>query len=219
MAYERSLRLLKPEKALLSYKAMVLIFLWRFVVIGCRVLAFALFTSQCKYWIFVVAACHWLVMICWISTQKMTFCNDEQKNTKCLETLVDMVIAVLYIYCFLNVKEGQTRLRYVIYYTIIYVENLIMTLLLYIFAHTGNSWYFKPALVCIIGGFILGISFHIIYYLKCHPNNYSEYHKSIQLCLKCSEMMNKNRTNHHDRNTGNSDANLLNDKLLPLWLV
>ena len=167
-------------------------FLWRFLTIGCRVLALALFASKLTIWVFVVAGCHWIVMFVGLLLQKTNFCDGKMKNARCQEVFFNMIMAAVYIFSYVNVKEGHTRLRYVIYYTIVYAENLGMVLFWYMFAHTDSAWYLKPSMTLIVGGFFLGIMFQIIYYMCFHPNNFPPFapHYRIRWCITCDEAMN-----------------------------
>ena len=197
-SYHRLLRLSIPGKAKISYAGMALQFIWRIFTIGCRVLALALFASTLTYWVFVLAACHWFSMFFWLLVQNTSFCNPKMRCAKCQEVFFNMVVAAVYIYCYVNVSEGHTRLRYFVYYCIVYLENGTMCLLWYVSANTRDSWYMKPALALIFGGFFLGILFQLIYYKWWHPNNYNPYvkYKRIKTCLSIDELLNRKPRRH-----------------------
>ena len=178
-------------------------------------LALALFASKLTIWVFVIAGCHWMVMFIGLLLQRTSFCDGRMKNARCQEVFFNMVMAAVYIFSFVNVKEGHTRLRYAVYYTIVYVENLGMTLFWYMFAHTDSSWYLQPAMALIIGGFFIGIVFQVIYYMFLHPNNFPPYARNykIRWCITCDEAMNIEVERHLDVSPDNqAEHQLLNDK-------
>ena len=155
-------------------------------MVGCRILCMALFASVYGYWIFVVCACHFLVMFVWMCWLRTKFCSN-----KCLEILFNVVIAAVQIFCFINVVEGHTRLRYLLYYAIVFSENIGLTFGWYIFAHTQDYWYVVPATSIIVCGFIVGIFFQILYYVFFHPNNYPPYNRRhrIRICVPLQELL------------------------------
>ena len=159
-------------------------FLWRFFVIGARVLALAVFASQFQIWVFVIVGVHWIAMVTWIQLQRAKFC---QAGPAWQEVCFSMVAATIHIFCFFNLKEGHTRLRYAVYYFIIYTENMIMALLWYMVTQTQEFWYHIPCMVMILLGFIVGVVLQIIYYLKFHPNNKIT-GKEIKFWVPCGDL-------------------------------
>ena len=147
-------------------------------MVGSRILCLALFASVYGYWIFIVCGCHWFIMLVWMLWLKSNFCSS-----RCLEFFFNMVIAAVHVFCFVNVIEGNTRLRYLLYYTIIFSENIGLTFGWYIFAHTESIWYLEAAISIIIGGFFLGLFFQILYYVFFHPNNYPPFHRHKRIRL------------------------------------
>ena len=194
-SYHRLLRLflhLRDNKAVMSYGGMVLQFVWRLFTIASRVLALSLFASALGYWVFVVVACHWLSMFTWLLLQKTDFCSAEAHCNKCQEIFFKVVLAAVYIFCYVNLTDGHSRLHYSIYYVVVYLENFFMCMVWYVFAHTENKWYTHPSLLLIFVGFLVGIFFQVVYYLWCHPNNGSDNdHPHIKLCLTIDELLNR----------------------------
>ena len=165
-AYHRALRFSLPSKYNMTWTGVILQFLWHFFTIGARIIAIAMFASYFKAWIFVLAGAHWCAMLVWILIQSTSFCD-----TKCAEFFFNVVAALVYVFCYFNLTEGHTRLRYLFYYTIVYSENAAMILVWYIFTQTLDIWYHSYAMVAVLAGFFIGIFFQVVYYLKYHPNN------------------------------------------------
>lgn len=170
----------------------VLQFFWRYFTIGTRVLAMALFASVFTWYIFIFCGIHYVIVFTWILLQNTSFFLDENNKRKpCAEFLFDIVVAWIHLYCFFNVKEGHTRIRYIIFYTIVYVENLILTFSWFIKTQTDDLPYHTPALLLVVIGFWVGMFFMLLYYLRFHPNDYPLVHeeKKIRFWIPCSELL------------------------------
>lgn len=166
VVYQKTLRNVLPNKRALSYRAMVPMFLWRLFTIGARVVCFALFASAFSYWIFIVVGCHWWVMFVWVFLQKNKLCTNSAG-----EVFFKVVMATVHVFCFFNLCEGRTRLRYAIFYTLVYLENMAMMVAWHRFLPTESPWYVLPAMVSVLGLFFVGVLFQVVYYVRCHPNN------------------------------------------------
>ena len=190
-AYHKALRLSLQDKANMTWTGVALQFFWRFFTIGARILAMALFASHVSPWVFAAAVCiHWIVMLIWCFTKSTNFCVHRWQ-----EPLFNMVMAVVYIFSFLNLLEGHTRLRYLIFYSVVYAENLGMIMLWYAMEGTNMKWFHTAAMVAILLGFFVGICLQVIYYRFFHPNRYPPFssiqEKQIFCCISCSEMCNR----------------------------
>lgn len=96
---------------------------------------------------------HWSVMTFWIILQKTTFCSN-----KCEETLYNVVMGFVYCFCYINLQEGNTRYRLMIFYTLIITQNF-GSLLLYVLLSDSvqlNRPWSIGATICIIGGTLIG---------------------------------------------------------------
>ncbi len=173
-AYHRALRCSLMEKANMSYEAMGLYFLWRVFTIGARVVALAMFASRFQLYVFIITTSHWMGMLTWIRFQETKFCMSNRE-----EIFFNIVASVVYIFCYFNLVEGHTRLRYLFYYIIVYAENAAMILTWYFLTQTQDMWYHMPAIAIVLGGFFIGIIFQVIYYIHFHPNN-----KYPSICIK-----------------------------------
>ena len=168
-AYHKALRASLPHKENMSYTGMALQFLWRFFIVAARVIALALFAARFKAWVFIVIASHWMTMFFWIRFMQTKFCD-----TRAEELGFNLVSAAIYIFCFLNLTEGHTRLRYLFYYLITFLEDAVLISVWYLLTQTKYVWYQRPAIFAVFSGYVIGILFQILYYLKAHPNNYAE---------------------------------------------
>ncbi|XP_076308740.1 XK-related protein 4-like [Tachypleus tridentatus] len=167
--YHRALRQSVESKRNITWRGMSVQFLWRYCTTAARVLSLGLFASEYGYWMFPVCIGHWGIMTVWVMHQQTSFCDSETgEKRQCEEYLFNMVIGAVYLFCFLNVKDEPTRLKYLTYYIIVFIENSSMIILWYL--RTDPSlWYHLPALICVFVSFSLGITFMLLFYRFCHP--------------------------------------------------
>uniref|UniRef100_A0A7M4E266 XK-related protein n=1 Tax=Crocodylus porosus TaxID=8502 RepID=A0A7M4E266_CROPO len=164
-SYHKLLRDSRDDKKSMSYRGALIHLFWRLFTISSRVISFALFASifQLYFGIFVVV--HWCAMAFWIIHGGTDFCMSKWE-----EILFNMVVGIVYIFCWFNVKEGRTRYRMFAYYTVVLTENAALTLLWYFYRdpNTTDS-YAVPALCCVFLSFAAGIALMLLYYGVLHP--------------------------------------------------
>ncbi|XP_048406233.1 XK-related protein 7-like [Stegostoma tigrinum] len=165
-SYQKILRESRDDKMPMSYKAAITQILWHLFTIAARVIAFSLFASvfQLYFGIFIVS--HWCIMTFWIIHGETDFCMSKWE-----EIIYNMVVGIIYIFCWFNVKEGRTRCRMLIYYFITFCENAALTVLWYLYRDSRTTDFEALIIVCVVfSSFALGIFFMFIYYGALHPN-------------------------------------------------
>ncbi|XP_065547818.1 XK-related protein 7 [Lathamus discolor] len=166
-SYQKVLRDSREDKMPMSYKGAVVQILWHLFTIAARAIAFALFASvfQLYFGIFIVT--HWCIMTFWIIQGETDFCMSKWE-----EIIYNMVVGIIYIFCWFNVKEGRSRYRMCIYYIITLSENAALTILWFLYYDRETTSDFDALiLVCVVSSsFALGIFFMFIYYCLLHPN-------------------------------------------------
>ncbi|XP_038225921.1 XK-related protein 7 [Dermochelys coriacea] len=166
-SYQKVLRDSREDKMPMSYKGVVVQILWHLFTIAARAIAFALFASvfQLYFGIFIIT--HWCIMTFWIIQGETDFCMSKWE-----EIIYNMVVGIIYIFCWFNVKEGRSRCRMAIYYTITLAENAALTGLWYMYYDRQATADFDALIiVCVVSSsFALGIFFMFIYYCLLHPN-------------------------------------------------
>uniref|UniRef100_A0A663MHY0 XK-related protein n=1 Tax=Athene cunicularia TaxID=194338 RepID=A0A663MHY0_ATHCN len=164
-SYHKLLRDSRDDKKSMSYRGALIHLFWRLFTISSRVISFALFASifQLYFGIFVVV--HWCAMAFWIIHGGTDFCMSKWE-----EILFNMVVGIVYIFCWFNVKEGRTRYRMFAYYTVVLTENATLTLLWYFYRDPDTTdSYAVPALCCVFLSFAAGIALMLLYYGVLHP--------------------------------------------------
>lgn len=198
VGFQRALRLSHyPDRAPLTRPGMAAQFAWRLFTTAARVLAFVMFASHFKAFLFAIVGGHWMLMLACMCLQHTDYCtlqsSSGKKHPSCfLEMLFRMMAAFIHIFCFFNLIGGHTRLRALVFYTLIYIENAIMIVAWYIGGSTQfeQTWYVVPVFVMVFVGFLCGILFMFIYYVYCHPNKHSTNprHQKIKPWVKCEHL-------------------------------
>ncbi|XP_037136152.1 XK-related protein 7-like [Syngnathus acus] len=165
-SYQKVLRDSRDDKLPMSYKAVIAQILWHLFTIGARTVAFALFASvfQLYFGIFIVS--HWCIMTFWIIQGETDFCMSKWE-----EIIYNMVVGIIYIFCWFNVKEGPSRLRMTVYYTVTLAENVALTAAWYTYRGPHTSDSYALVVVCLVAcSFALGTFFMLVYYCWLHPD-------------------------------------------------
>ncbi|XP_044604322.1 XK-related protein 7 [Equus asinus] len=164
-SYQKVLRDSRDDKRPLSYKGAVAQVLWHLFTIAARSLAFALFASVYKLYFGIFIVAHWCVMTFWVIQGETDFCMSKWE-----EIIYNMVVGIIYIFCWFNVKEGRSRRRMTLYYCIILLENAALTGFWYSSRNFATDFR-SLILVCVVASsFALGIFFMCVYYCLLHPN-------------------------------------------------
>nr|XP_056710503.1 XK-related protein 4 [Euleptes europaea] len=165
-SYQKALRDSRDDKKPISYMAVIIQFCWHFFTIAARVITFALFASVFQLYFGIFIVLHWCIMTFWI-----VHCETEFCITKWEEIVFDMVVGIIYIFSWFNVKEGRTRCRLFVYYFVILLENTALSALWYLYkAPLISDAFAIPALCVVFSSFLTGIVFMLMYYAFFHPN-------------------------------------------------
>lgn len=171
VCYSKALRDLRDNARDLPWLGFTCQVLWRGCMITSRVVALVLFASHFKQWMLLAIAGHWMLMALWLSCQRTQFCIDENgREHPCKEKIFNSIIAFIYIFCFFNTKEGMTRKRIVLYYSVMLVENSLLISMWYP-NRTLNSAMTYASLAIVWGGFVFGVIFMILYYRFYHHSH------------------------------------------------
>lgn len=103
-SYQKALRESRDDKKPISYLAVTIQFCWHFFTIAARVITFALFASVFQLYFGIFIVLHWSIMTFWIVHCETDFCISKWE-----EIVFDMVVGIIYIFSWFNVKEGRTR--------------------------------------------------------------------------------------------------------------
>lgn len=176
VSYHRSLRNSREDKSKMSLKSVPFYFLWRACETGGRVLCIAMFASAFEVWVFGILLFHWVVASCWLINQRTAFYAH-----RCLEKVFNIICGYVMLFCFLNLREGHTRYRFLIFYIIFYIENFFMLAFWFRFTSDLGKWFHLWGFIVVLIFFIMHIVFQLLYYAFFHPTG------NIQNCLSCDK--------------------------------
>ncbi|XP_041953575.1 XK-related protein 7 [Alosa sapidissima] len=165
-SYQKALRDSRDDKLPMSYKAAVVQMLWHLFTVGARTIAFALFASifQLYFGIFIVA--HWCAMTFWIIQGETDFCMSKWE-----EIIYNMMVGIIYVFCWFSVREGPTRCRLVLYSLIVLAENVTLTAAWFLYRGSRTSDFYAVVVVCVVAcSYALGTFFMFVYYCLLHPD-------------------------------------------------
>jgi hypothetical protein len=130
---------------------MVIQFFWRLFSIASRVLVLGLFASEFRFYVAIICFVHWIFMFFWIVSMRTSFCDS-----RCEELGYNAILAVMFIFCYLNPVDSPTRKRYAFHYTIIFIEDIILLSLWYIWCDP-SKWYHEIALFVYFSCFFMAL--------------------------------------------------------------
>lgn len=165
-SYQKVLRDSRDDKLPMSYRAVIVQILWHLFTIGARAMAFALFASvfELYFGIFIVA--HWCVMTFWIIQGETDFCMSKWE-----EIIYNMMVGIVYVFCWFSVREGRTRCRMLIYSVAVFAENVALTVAWYLYRGQRTSDFDAVIVVCVVASsYALGTFFMFVYYCLLHPD-------------------------------------------------
>ncbi|KAJ8717190.1 hypothetical protein PYW08_005589 [Mythimna loreyi] len=148
-----------------SWSSLLLKLIWHFGMLIGRIPGILLFSVIFGIWTLVPLGLHWFAMTFWIVVQKTTFCPNKLE-----ETLYNVVMGFVYCFCYINLREGHTRYRLMLFYTLMISQNFGSLFLYVLISETERqkkSWSIAAA-ICIIFGTIVGILSMILYYRYFH---------------------------------------------------
>ncbi|KAG8198898.1 hypothetical protein JTE90_015110 [Oedothorax gibbosus] len=162
-SYQRALRYSLEDKKNLTICGTAVQVVWHFFDIASRVIALGLFASVFPNYMFIVCAAHYVVMFIWIRIMGTNFCDS-----KCGEFFYNIVLGIIFIFCYFNPKDSPTRRRITFYYVLAFLENSAFMSCWFIFSAAHVSYKY-PSMFMQFLSFVLGIVIMIIYYLLLHP--------------------------------------------------
>uniref|UniRef100_A0A3Q3IJM5 XK-related protein n=1 Tax=Monopterus albus TaxID=43700 RepID=A0A3Q3IJM5_MONAL len=164
-SYHKLLRDSRDDKKSMSYRGALVHLFWRLFTISSRVLSFALFASVFHIYFGIFVVLHWCAMAFWVIHGGTDFCMSKWE-----EVLFNMVVGVVYVFCWFSVREGRTRYRMVAYYTVVLLENAILSSLWYAYRDPATTDAYASFALCgVFLCFASGVACMVLYYGVLHP--------------------------------------------------
>lgn len=171
--------------------AKVAIFNWNGFIIAARIIALGAFASHPQFglYVFMVVGAHWVVMWIWIGVQRPVLGEDTSTQSeeqgkekgsgsgnsapkwrqiviKLFWVYYYVIVGMVQLFTFYNIKSGHTRYRLLFYYGLVGTESLALVLVYHFFTQAWPS----PLVVTLeCSGLAIGVTWMLLYYLILHP--------------------------------------------------
>ncbi|XP_053394477.1 uncharacterized protein LOC123524753 [Mercenaria mercenaria] len=145
-----------------SFIGVICRLLWRTGEVTFRVTCLALFATLYFYWIFLILGLHGLIMFICLSTNFGLF--NKQSALKSNKVLVNGMLTYIYLFCFINFDTEQATFRHSFYYLVMFLENIVLTVVWYIHVDDNTVMFNKNIFVLIsASAFVVGVISLILY--------------------------------------------------------
>ena len=188
VSYHRALRYVRDDCKNQTICAVIGYFLWRALEVGPRVIVFSMFITEFYVWVLVPIGIHWLIMFVWFQCQQLTFCVNDT-----WQTFFNMMCALISVFCYINIKDGRSRYRVLLFYFLFFTENITLFGIWFRFTTHMGTWYHLTTFFAVLLGAILQIMHYCCYYYFCHPNHnryicipFDKYEMFESLCFPIS---------------------------------
>lgn len=175
----------KPAPRLVSWWSTIIQWFWYLFLITPRVLALAMFAATFRSWFWIILVAHWFAMLFWILRFRTIFCISDQTKYNPREAIFEkcynLVCSYIFIFCYMNLRKGNTRLHYIAFYTIYYIENISFSIIYAVHSAESNLIVKYSLVLFVCAGFWLAIIFQLIYYRFLHPSDHVRQHTKQNL--------------------------------------
>ncbi|XP_014037281.1 XK-related protein 9 [Salmo salar] len=142
--------------------------LYKLLTITTHILSLSLFLILSPYSTLGMAVV-WLAGTVWAHWVRTDFCTSRG-----LERLYRIIVGVVLMFTFFNVKGQDTSWQMAVYYILFALVNFSGPLLLVLVRpEVNDAEYFWPVTLLIFGGTVLGLAFLLLYYTVYHPRGRS----------------------------------------------
>lgn len=164
-SFNKNVRRRNIHRLVLTWLGVIFQFFWRLGTVSSRVVALTVYATLYDYWVCVVIGLHWISMLLWLMSPKNVFHGESISRLK--KTGFSMLIAYVYIFCYINLQEVNARQKMMAFYITMFLENSLL-MAIWVGLRGEVKWFHYPVIGIVWGGFILGIIFMILYYYFFH---------------------------------------------------
>ncbi|KFB41826.1 AGAP000599-PA-like protein [Anopheles sinensis] len=170
-SHYRCVRFARLDKRHIPWSGTIVHIAWQFTVTVARVLAIATVASVFPYYTALACAVHAMLMALWVFFyERPSFCGDSFIQ----RAFLSFAFGAVFIFNYIPLREGATRLRYSLFYTVCFGETVACATLYALFVRNPTirgSPMWLAVLSCFpVVMFVLGIALMIVFYRSCHPN-------------------------------------------------
>lgn len=170
--YHRSLRSFLPDKKRQNIISSMVYYLWNLFLLASRLVALALFASVLPCFIFTHFLCSWLVLFFFAWRSK-----TELMDSPGGEWLFRATVGLIWYFSWLNVADGKTRCRTLLYHGFILADIVLLCGLWWwkMLSMELPFFYISAPVAtavasCVIGVYVVGLALKMLYYKFFHPN-------------------------------------------------
>lgn len=163
---------LHSEKRRVVFPGHLTAFIWHICMVAGRIMALSLFATAFGPYVSIVIGIHWISSIVWGIFEKTNICGDitttPPKKRLYLELPFVLVVSFVFLFVFVNIRDGSTKVRIMIYHVLTGMETLVLASLFYATRPKfPYSLWLLAGTVCL---YVMGVAFMLLYYSACHPN-------------------------------------------------
>ena len=175
-SFSKNIRRQNVHKLVLTWLGVIFQFLWRLGTVTSRVLALSVYATVYGNWVFLVIILHWFSMLMWLISPKNIFHGEKMSAVK--KVGYSAVIAVVYVFCYINVQEVNSRQKVIIYYVTMFLENTLLLSVWLIAVREEDFWYKDMTISIVFAAFVVGLLFMSLYYRYFHVKKLSYAYES-----------------------------------------
>ncbi|KAL4706151.1 hypothetical protein ACJJTC_013616 [Scirpophaga incertulas] len=130
-SYQRAVRFAQHDKENITWLGTALQTIYHYMLTLGRVVAISLMAYLFPYWLILACGIHILVMTAWIQVfEHPTFCS----HNLLAELSFSLALGGVYLFTYILSVEGRTRYRYLVYYSICFLQNVTCAALWFVYA-------------------------------------------------------------------------------------
>ncbi|XP_054717870.1 uncharacterized protein LOC129227348 [Uloborus diversus] len=195
-SFSKNVRRRNIHKLVLTWLGVIFQFFWRLGTVSSRVVILTVYATLYHYWVFVVIALHWLTMFLWLISPKNVFHGESISLKK--KTMYSMLIAFVYIFCYINLQEINAQQKMVAFYVTMFLENSLL-MAVFLFLKGNAEWYHNTAICIAWGGFLVGMLFMVLYYKFFHIQHLKHSLTPSDVESHCADCMTDTCDNHDSK--------------------
>lgn len=165
-SFNKNVRRQHVHKLVLTWLGVIFQFLWRLGTVTSRVVALSVYATVYSYWVFLVIGLHWMSMFFWLISPRNVFHGDKMSKIK--KDAYCALIAVIYVFCYVNLQHVNPRMKMAAFYVTMFLENTLLVAVWLIGVHMEEPWYHELATVAMFLSFFVGTFFLALYYRYFH---------------------------------------------------
>ncbi|KAF7417732.1 hypothetical protein HZH68_000385 [Vespula germanica] len=166
-------RLRNLERLVLTWLGVLAQLFWRLGTVSARVGALVVYASLYGgQWLLIVMALHWLSMLTWLLLTPDGLFHVGERLPLMRKSILASMLAFVYIFAYVNLHETNHRQKMVIFYTVMLLENSLLTGVWAVGINRSDLHLHQPnpvnLVLTLVALFFCGMFFMALYYRFFH---------------------------------------------------